>query len=261
MSQAETNFEDFENGRVITIPQLEVLSSFEKARGYKRGYCQTIDQAHPPTVNSMGSSSWYQNIFQMDGCHQKSNTVGAVSKRQKKKKNEHGPKTNINGNLCGTEAIKGCSSQIPTKCVNDINGSGYQISDNELVKRLGDWHAQSIASGSNLPNQIHFKQHLSSKKLTETIVLTPVTDTASLTTTTSEKCNLLPPTPPGKAPTPGDRLARKTCHTNGSAKQNVKCNLGKSTSSGRDQMQSEHGEVLQDHLQYSAKIKGTVHDK
>ncbi|XP_044462295.1 transcriptional activator DEMETER-like isoform X2 [Mangifera indica] len=254
VSPAETIFGNFEKTRVIfsTIPQSQVLSSLKEARGFKRRYGHAIEQTHPHTENSMGSSLLYQDIFQMNGCHQNSNIVGVGS--NKNNKIENGRHTNINSNLWGTDAIKCCSHQVQTKRVNHINGSSHQIGDGEVVKRLIDWDPQSMAYEGNLPNQIHSKQHLSAEKLRETIGLTSIPDSVPLMA--SERCNLLQPTRPGKAPSPADRLARKTCHTNGSAKQNVKCNLGKSTSSGRDQMQSEHGEVLQDHLQYSAKIKG-----
>ncbi|KAJ0101959.1 hypothetical protein Patl1_05948 [Pistacia atlantica] len=261
VSRAQTNFENFEKARVIfsTFPQSEVLSSLKEARGSKRGYCHTIEQTHPHTVNSMGSSSWYQDIFHMDGCHQNSNTVGVDSKKRRKRKIESGLHTNTDGNLCGTDAIKGCSIQAQTKRANGINGSVYQIGDSEVVKRLSDWHAQSVASGSNFTNQIHSKQHLSTEKLRETVGLTSVPDSASLAA--SEIFNLLPPTPPGKARAPGDRLARKTCHTNDSAKQNVKRNRGKSASSGTDQLLPEHREAMHDRPQYSAKTKGLPNEQ
>ncbi|XP_031264361.1 transcriptional activator DEMETER [Pistacia vera] len=261
VSRAQTNFENFEKARVIfsTFPQSEVLSSLKEARGSKRGYCHTIEQTHPHTVNSMGSSSWYQDIFHMDGCHQNSNTVGVDSKKRRKRKIESGLHTNTDGNLCGTDAIKGCSIQAQTKRANGINGSVYQIGDSEVVKRLSDWHAQSVASGSNFTNQIHSKQHLSTEKLRETIGLTSVPDSASLAA--SEIFNLLPPTPPGKARAPGDRVARKTCHTNDSAKQNVKRNRGKSASSGTDQLLPEHREAMHDRPQYSAKTKGLPNEQ
>ncbi|KAH7547786.1 hypothetical protein JRO89_XS14G0016100 [Xanthoceras sorbifolium] len=264
--QTNTGLENFE--RTIQMlaqstrqPAPNILSILKEARGSKREYHHATEQTQPCAEDQMGSSFRCQNIFQKDEFQRNSSFLGAgSSETQKKRKIENGLHANINGRLSGITAVQDGSR---------LNGNGLtlhanyhmlnsQLGSNNVARGgnsgfnnvVSDQNAQSMASGQH----VSFVQDSLTDKMGGTNRLTSVHNFVPLVA--SEKHNLIPPTPPSKAPAPGGRRTPKTFCDSIPSKQNVKPTLAKSATSGMDQVLPEQRIALYYHQQFSAKTGG-----
>ncbi|KAK0592397.1 hypothetical protein LWI29_018439 [Acer saccharum] len=265
--QANNGLENLERTRQMpaqSIPQStpNILSISKEARGSKREYYHAIEQTHPCAENQMGSSFLCQNVFQTDEFQRNGSFLGAgCSETHKKRKIENGLHANINGRLSGVAAVQDGSILNGNRSALHANYHmlNSQLGSNNTARRensgfnnvIRDQYAQSMDSAQ----YVSFVQRSLAEKMGGTTRLTPVHNFVPLFT--SEKCNLIPPTPPIKSPAPGGRLVPKSFGNNISSKQNVKSTLAKSVSSGMDQVLPEQRVTLYDHQRFSAKTRGT----
>ncbi|KAJ4720649.1 transcriptional activator DEMETER-like [Melia azedarach] len=281
--QAKSNFENLERTRqLMPLSTLQsvptILSGSKEAGRSKREYSHAMQQTQPHAVNIMDSSFLNQNMVQIDGFHRNTSSIQGAdcSETYKKRKNENGLHTIITGRLSRLTTEKDASRQARTKLSNNVNGNGFIVQadydalnfhsessksanreNSEHNKLFTDCNGQLIAHGHYLLKNISSKKqekHSCTEKMVETNRLTAAHAFAS--SSPSEKHDLVPPTPPGKAPAPEGRRAPKACRVSVSVKKNIELPLARSFSSEMDQVLLKQRQAFADQQNYSAKKEG-----
>lgn len=244
----------------ISYPTSTVPSNSTGTRGSKREYHAT-EHMHGCTLNR-GSSSC-QQIIQTNECNRtSSNHSTDRPESQKKKKIENGLHKNTWDMLSHTAVVEDSSRQAvknsviaspgnhgtytPHKSVDSNRGNfEFSVSTQDPYAHskpyLRDWVKQPISS----------EPHAGTERIRETNGLRQVHSLPS-----NEKCNLIPPTPPRKAPAPIDRQLDCVGPTE---KQSLGSTVSNSVPLENSRLQGGQNEPLHDYQKNSGKTEGTVH--
>ncbi|KAK9282940.1 hypothetical protein L1049_011165 [Liquidambar formosana] len=283
--QAKTTQENFERAEQLKLQSslqsvLENLANSNEARGSKRGYCHTIEQTHPRTLNLINSSLMCQEIFQgHEYDSNRGNPGEGISESHKKKKSGNGFYTDMPGIPSHVTAVEEGSQQVKMKGRNEVDASQFTSHINHKIlnsyfesssapkklndgsnKFTADWYTPSAIAGHSFPKQQNTSELLShTERLGEkrSNRSTQVHDFNSLTAI--EKYNFMPVTPPKRVPTSGDGHGIETfCPDTSTKNQTAGPKVSNLPSYGTDKVLLQENREVHDYQKSSMKTKSPL---